>query len=157
MGHIHFRKMNHITKNGLVLGVPMKRFEVEDKCVSCLKGKKTKKSHKLKTQNSIAAPFELLHMDLFGPVSVRSIGKMYYCLVVTDDFSRFSWVFFLKTKDETSQILMEFFDRVENQHSTRVKKIRSDNGTEFKNQTMEAYCLSKGIKHQFSAPYEHNK
>ena len=94
MGHIHFRKMNYITKNGLVLGVPMKRFEMEDRCVPCLKGKQQKKPHKSKTQNSITAPFELLHMDLFGPVNVLSIEMMYFCLVVTDDFSIFSWVFF---------------------------------------------------------------
>jgi len=144
MGHINFRKMNYVIKHGLVLGVPEKRFEVEDKCVPCLKGKQTKKHHKSKTVNSIAASFELLHMDLFGPVNVRSIGRMYYCLVVTDDFSRFSWVFFLKTKDETSQILMEFFDRVENQYRTRIKKIRSDNGTEFKKPNNDSLLLKQG-------------
>jgi hypothetical protein len=154
MGHLHFRKMNYIVKNDLVLGVPKKKFELEDRCVPCLKGKQQKKPHKLKTQNSIAAPFELLHMDLFGPVNVRSRGGMYYCLVVTDDYSRFSWVFFLATKDETTEILINFFTEAENLYNTKIKRIRSDNGTEFKNSVMDVFCLSKGIQHQFSAPYE---
>ena len=111
------------------------------------------KPHKSKTENSISTTFELLHMDLFGPTNHKSIGGKWYCLVVTDDYSRFSWVFFLGSKDETPGILIEFFDLVENVYRTRVKQIRSDNGTKFKNSVLEVYCLSKGINHQYSAPY----
>ena len=136
-----------ITRNGLVEGVPLKSFVTEDKCVPCNMGKQHKKPHKSKVKNSIATPFELLHMDLFGPVNVKSIEGKYYCLVITDDYSRFSWVFFLGTEDETTNTLLEFFSQVENLFRTRVKKIRSDNGTEFKNSLMSVYCLSKGIEH----------
>ena len=93
-------------------------------------------------------------MDLFGPVNVKSIGDKYYCLVITDDYSRFSWVFFLGSNDETTSMLLDFFSQVENIFRTQVKRIRSDNGTEFKNSLMSLYCFSKGIEHQFSAPYE---
>ncbi|GJT89785.1 retrovirus-related pol polyprotein from transposon TNT 1-94 [Tanacetum coccineum] len=73
-----------------------------------------------------------------------------YCLVITDDFSRFTWVFFLKTKDETSEILMNFIKEIENQVDKNVKIIRSDNGTEFKNKVMDAFCREKCIKREYS-------
>ncbi|GJY50860.1 ribonuclease H-like domain-containing protein [Tanacetum coccineum] len=79
-----------------------------------------------------------------------SIMKKMYCLVVTDDFSRFSWVFFLATKDETSGILKAFITGIENQINHRVKIIRCDNGTEFKNKEMNQFCEMKGIKREFS-------
>ncbi|GJT93342.1 putative reverse transcriptase domain-containing protein [Tanacetum coccineum] len=92
----------------------------------------------------------MLHMDLFGPTSVRSINHKIYCLVVTDDYSRFSWVFFLATKDETSGILKTFITGIENQINHKVKIIRCDNGTEFKNNDMNQFCGMKGIKREFS-------
>ncbi|GKC69426.1 putative ribonuclease H-like domain-containing protein, partial [Tanacetum coccineum] len=73
-----------------------------------------------------------------------------YCLVVTDDFSRFSWVFFLATKDETSEILKTFITGIQNLIDLRVKVIRCDNRTEFKNRVMNQFCEIKGIKREFS-------
>ncbi|GKC27819.1 putative ribonuclease H-like domain-containing protein [Tanacetum coccineum] len=92
----------------------------------------------------------MLHMDLFGPTNVKSLMKKSYCLVVTDDFSRFSWVYFLATKDETSGILKTFITETENQLDHKVKVIRCDNGTEFKNSIMNQFCEMKGIKREFS-------
>ncbi|GJV29888.1 putative ribonuclease H-like domain-containing protein [Tanacetum coccineum] len=89
-------------------------------------------------------------MDLFGPVSIRSINKKTYCLVVTDDFSRFSWVFFLATKDENPEILKNFITGIKNQIDHKVKTIRCDNGTEFKNRIMNEFCEMKGIRREFS-------
>ncbi|GKD00036.1 putative ribonuclease H-like domain-containing protein, partial [Tanacetum coccineum] len=76
--------------------------------------------------------------------------KKMYCLVVTDDFSRFSWVLFLASKDETSEILKTFITGIENLIDLRVKVIRCDNGTEFKNRVMNQFCEMKGIKREFS-------
>ncbi|GKE28356.1 putative ribonuclease H-like domain-containing protein [Tanacetum coccineum] len=87
-------------------------------------------------------------MDLFGLVSIESINKKRYCLVMTDDFSRFSWVFFLATKDETSEILCNLIIGLENQLNHNVKIIRCDNGTEFKNHAMNEFCAKKGIKRE---------
>ncbi|GJY62749.1 putative ribonuclease H-like domain-containing protein [Tanacetum coccineum] len=92
----------------------------------------------------------MLHMDLFGPTSIRSISHKFYCLVITDAFSRFSWVFFLAKKDETVGILKEFIKLVENQLNKKVKVIRSDNGTEFKNRDLIEFCGSRGIKRDYS-------
>ncbi|GJW44430.1 putative ribonuclease H-like domain-containing protein [Tanacetum coccineum] len=76
--------------------------------------------------------------------------KKMYCLVVTDDYSRFTWVFFLATKDETSGILKSFITSIENLVDHKVKVIRCDNGTEFKNKEMNQFCEMKGILRQFS-------
>ncbi|GKF54242.1 putative ribonuclease H-like domain-containing protein, partial [Tanacetum coccineum] len=92
----------------------------------------------------------MLYLDLFGPTNVKSLMKKSYCLAVTDDFSRFSWVFFFATKDETSGILKTFIIEIENQLDHKVKVIRSDNGTEFKNSVMNQFCEMKGIKREFS-------
>nr|GEU50448.1 putative reverse transcriptase domain-containing protein [Tanacetum cinerariifolium] len=89
-------------------------------------------------------------MDLFGPTFVKSLNKKSYCLVVTDDYSRFSWVFFLATKDETSTILKTFITGIEIQTNHKVKIIRSDNETEFKNHDLNQFCGIKGIKREFS-------
>ncbi|GJX02333.1 putative ribonuclease H-like domain-containing protein [Tanacetum coccineum] len=92
----------------------------------------------------------MLHMDVFGLINVKSLMKKSYCLVVTDDFNRFSWVFFFATKDETSEILKTFIIEIENQLDHKVKVIRCDIGTEFKNSVMNQFCEMKGIKREFS-------
>ncbi|GJZ78052.1 putative ribonuclease H-like domain-containing protein [Tanacetum coccineum] len=131
MAHVNFKNMNKLAKHGLVNGLPSKLFTNEHNCVACNKGKQHKASYKAITAvSTISAPLQLLHMDLFGPTSIRSIDHKYYSLVVTDDFSRFTWVFFLGTKDETYGILKDFITFIENQLTTKVKAIRCDNGTE---------------------------
>ncbi|GJU58367.1 ribonuclease H-like domain-containing protein [Tanacetum coccineum] len=109
------------------------------------KGKQHRASCKSKTENSISLPLHLLHMDLFGPTFVKSLMKKMYCLVVTDDYSRFTWVFFLATKDETSGILKSFITGIENLVDHKVKVIRCDNGTEFKNREMNQFCEKKVV------------
>ncbi|KAJ9542155.1 LOW QUALITY PROTEIN: hypothetical protein OSB04_028661 [Centaurea solstitialis] len=149
MCHMHFKNMNKLVKGNLVRGLPTKEFSCDDHCVSCLKGKQHKSTHKSKEVNTISAPLQLLHMDLFGPTNVMSIGKKSYCLVIVDDYSRFTWVFFLRTKDETSGLIKPF---IENKTNLKVKVIRSDNGTKFKNVDLNSFCEAKGIERQYSAP-----
>nr|GEV08630.1 copia protein [Tanacetum cinerariifolium] len=112
--------------------------------------KQNKASCKTKPVSSVDLPLYRLHMDLFGPTFVKSLNKKRYCLVVTDDYSRFTWVFFLATKDETSLILKTFITGLENQLSLKVKVIRSDNKTEFKNSDLNQLCDMKGIKREYS-------
>jgi hypothetical protein len=92
-------------------------------------------------------------MDLFGPVAYISIGGNKYDLVIIDDYSRFIWVFFLQDKSETQEVLKKFLRRVQNEFDAKVKKIRSDNDTEFKNTQVEDFLDEGGIKHEFLAPY----
>jgi transposase InsO family protein len=98
-------------------------------------------------------PLELLHMDLFGHVAYFSIGESKYGLVIIDDVSCFTWVFFLQDKSETQGTLKRFLRRAQNEFELKVKKIRSDNGSEFKNLQVEEYLEEEDIKHEFSAPY----
>ncbi|GJR75422.1 putative ribonuclease H-like domain-containing protein [Tanacetum coccineum] len=150
LGHLNIKTMNKLVKGNLVRGLPSKLFENDQTCVACQKRKQHRASCKSKTENSISLPLHLLHMDLFGLTFVKSLMKKMYCLVVTDDFSRFTWVFFLATKDETSGILKSFITGIENLVDHKVKVIRCDNGTEFKNKEMNQFCEMKGILRQFS-------
>src|SRR5581483_9529917 len=152
MCHMNYKNMNLLVKNNLVRGLPQKEFSCDDLCVACQKGKQHRTSHKSKVINTVSSPLQLLHMDLFGPTNVMSIGKKSYCLVIVDDYSRFTWVFFLRTKDETSGLIKSCVIKVENQLNLKVKIIRSDNGTEFKNFDLNSFCDSKGIEKQYSAP-----
>ncbi|GJW46679.1 putative ribonuclease H-like domain-containing protein [Tanacetum coccineum] len=129
LGHINFKNINKLVKDNLVRGLPTKRFENDQTCVACLKGKQHRASCKSKVLNLITKPLFMLHMDLFGPTFVSSLMHKKYCLVVTDDYNRFTWVFFLTTKDETSEILKNFIKEIENLVDKKVKIIRSDNGT----------------------------
>ncbi|GJU92103.1 putative ribonuclease H-like domain-containing protein [Tanacetum coccineum] len=150
LGHINFKNINKLVKENLVRDLPLKRFENDQTCVAYLKGKQHIASCKTKAFNPITKPLFMLHMDLFGPTFVSSLMHKKYYLVVTDDYSRFSWVFFLKTKDETSEILKKFIKEVENLVDKKVKIIRSDNGTEFKNKVVDEFCREKVIKREYS-------
>ncbi|GJS77991.1 putative ribonuclease H-like domain-containing protein [Tanacetum coccineum] len=146
LGHLNFKTMNKLVRNNLVKGLPSKSFENIHTCVACLKGKQHKASCKTKLVNSITKPLHTLHMDLFGPTSVSSLNHKWYCLVVTDDFSRFTWTFFLKSKDETSSILRNFITEIENLKDLKVKIIKCDNGGEFRNREMDEFCSRKAMK-----------
>ena len=74
-------------------------------------------------------------------------------MVIVDDYSRYTWVYFLKKKSETQQTFNEFSNEVQCQHNEKILAIRSDNGTEFKNYTLDEFLSDEGIKHQYSAAY----
>ncbi|GKC64828.1 putative ribonuclease H-like domain-containing protein, partial [Tanacetum coccineum] len=151
MGHVNYKNMNKLVKANLVRGLPPKLFKNDHTCLACFKGKHHKATYKaITTVSSIFKPLQLLHMDLFGPTSIRSIDHKYFCLAITDDYSRFRWVFFLETKDETYPILKDYISHVENQLNKKVKAIRCDNGTEFKNAKLIELYREKGIKRDYS-------
>ncbi|KAK8942810.1 hypothetical protein KSP39_PZI009563 [Platanthera zijinensis] len=91
-------------------------------------------------------------MDLFGPIIVQSLGGKSYTLVVVDDFSRFTWVFFLRKKSDNFKCLIEFLKCIQIEFNTHIALIRSDHGTEFDSLLMQEFCQSEGIRHTFSAP-----
>nr|GEU40055.1 putative ribonuclease H-like domain-containing protein [Tanacetum cinerariifolium] len=150
LSHVNFKNLNKLVKGNLVRGLPYKIFENDHTCVACHKGKQHNASCKAKTVSSMNQPLQILHMDLFGPTSVMSINHKTYCLVITDGFSMFSWVYFVKSKDETTPILKDFIRQAENQFNYKVKTIRSDNKTEFKNNELIELCGLKWIKMEYS-------
>nr|GFB23202.1 putative ribonuclease H-like domain-containing protein [Tanacetum cinerariifolium] len=152
LGHINFKTMNKLLKGNLVRGLPTKVLKNDNTCVACKKGKQHRASYKTKPVSSVDQPLYRPCMDLFRHTFVKILNKKSYCLVVTDDYNRFTWVFFLAIKDETSPILKTFITGLENKLILKLKVIRSDNGTEFKNNDLNQSCRMKGIKREFSIP-----
>ncbi|KAI3740018.1 hypothetical protein L2E82_30435 [Cichorium intybus] len=150
LGHANPKNLNRLAKNDLLRGLPIKDFITFEKCVACAQGKHHRKPHKPKLVNTIDSHIQLVHMDLFGLVNVLSINKSSYCLVIIDDYSRFTWVFFLKNKSETEELVKRFIILIENQTNQKVKGIRCDNGTEFKNAVLDQLCADKGVQRQYS-------
>ena len=99
IAHIHMNHLNKLISKDLVIGLPKFKFEKDHICVACQKGKRIKHSFKLKNVVSTSKPLELLHMDLFGPLSTMSLGGNYYALVI-DYFSRYTWTPFLESKSD---------------------------------------------------------
>ncbi|KAL8088633.1 hypothetical protein AgCh_038420 [Apium graveolens] len=152
LSHLNFNNINELVKKNLVRGLPKSVFAPDGLCDSCQKAKQRKSSFKSKTESSILDPYHLLHVDLFGPVKVMSIAKKKYALVIVDEFTRYTWVYFLHTQSETASILIDHVKHLDKLVKDSVKILRSDNGTEFKNLIMEEFCKNHGIKQEFSAP-----
>ena len=152
LSHLNFKTLNELVKKDLVRGLPKLEFSKDGLCGACQLGKQKRSSFKSKILSSIVKPLQLLHMDLFGPVNIMSISKKKYCLVIVDDFSKFTWTFFLHSKDEAGKIIINHIKALNNNPDVKVGRIRSDNGTEFKNSVMKEFCEEEGIIHEFSAP-----
>ena len=153
LSHLNFKTMNELVKKELVRGIPQMEFTKDGLYDAFQKGKQIKASFRKKLDSIIEGPLQLLHMDLFGPVNILSISRKRYFLVIVDDFSKFSWTYFLKSKDEASEIIINHIRQVNNHPDFKVRRIRSDNGTEFKNSVMRAFCEKNGILHEFSAAW----
>jgi transposase InsO family protein len=147
------KNLHKLLKGEHILGLTNVHFEKDRVCSACQAGKHVGVHHPRKNIMTTDRPLELLHMDLFGPIAYISIGGSKYCLVIVDDYSRFTWVFFLQEKSQTQETLKGFLRRAQNEFGLRIKKIRSDNRTEFKNSQIEGFLEEEGIKHESSSPY----
>jgi transposase InsO family protein len=147
------RNLHKLLKGEHILGLTNVHFEKDRICSACQAGKQVGTHHPHKNIITTDMPLKLLHMDLFGPITYISIGKRKYCLVIVDDYSRFTWVFFLHEKSQTQGTLKGFLRRAQNEFGLRIKKIRSYNGTEVKHSQIEGFLEDEGIKHEFSSPY----
>ena len=126
-------------------------FSKDKLCSACEKGKQCKASFKSKQCFSVTSAFHLFHMYLLGPVYVSSLGGKKYTLVIVDDYSRYTWVFFLRSKSNSTEKLISFIKKMETLNGQLVRTIRSDHGTEFRNSVLETFCEDKGISQNFSA------
>jgi transposase InsO family protein len=147
------KNLHKLLKGEHILGLTNVHFEKDRVCSACQIGKQVGVHHPHKNIMTTDRPLELLHMDLFDPIAYISIGGSKYCLVIVDDYSRFTWVFFLLEKSQTQETLKGFLRRAQNVFGLRIKKIRSNNGTKFKNSQIESFLVEEGIKHEFSSPY----
>jgi transposase InsO family protein len=121
-------------------------------CAPCHHGKMITTSHSLVNTVMTELPGQLLHMDTVGPSRVRSMGDKWYVLIIVDDYSRYSWFFFLESKDEMFEHFRSLALRLNNEHPNCLKVIHSDNGTKFRNASFDQFCLKHSVDQQFSAP-----
>jgi transposase InsO family protein len=140
-------------KNELVRGLKDVKFEKDKLYSACQAGKQVANTHPTKAYMSTTRVLELLHMDLFRPITYKSLGGNLYCLMIVDDYFRYTWVFFLHDKTKVAACFKKFAKRAQNEFEIKLKKIRSDNGKEFDNTNIEAYYDEVGIKHEVSATY----
>nr|GEZ37589.1 hypothetical protein [Tanacetum cinerariifolium] len=114
LSHLNFGAINHLARQGLVRGLPKLKFKKDHLCLACVMGKSTRKTHKPKSEDTNQEKLYLLHMDLCGPMRVESVNGKKYILVIVDDYSRFTWVKFLRSKDETSDFIIMFLKMIQN-------------------------------------------
>ncbi|GJY83258.1 retrovirus-related pol polyprotein from transposon TNT 1-94 [Tanacetum coccineum] len=131
LSHLNFRAINHLARHGLLRGLPKLKFEKDHMCSACAMGKSKKKSHKPKSEDTNQEKLYLLHMDLCGPMRVASVnGK--------------------KSKDEAPYFIIKFLKMIQLRLKAPVRRIRTDNGTEFVNQTLREYYKKVDISHETS-------
>jgi transposase InsO family protein len=153
LGHLSFDLLCQLSGLGLLRGLPLLKFESDLVCAPCRYGKMIAASHSLVNTIMTEHPGQLLHIDTIGPSRVHSKGGKWYVLVIVDDYSHYSWVFFLVSKDEVFEHFQSLALRLNNEHLNYLKAIHSDNETEFKNAYFVEFCLEHGIDQQFFAPH----
>ncbi|GJV67958.1 retrovirus-related pol polyprotein from transposon TNT 1-94 [Tanacetum coccineum] len=113
LSHLNFGAINHLARHGLVRGLPKLKFEKDHLCSACALGKSSKKPHKPKSEDTNQEKLYLLHMDLCGPMRVASVNGKKYILVIVDDYSRFTWVKCLRSKDEAPAFIINFLKMIQ--------------------------------------------
>nr|GEX28754.1 retrovirus-related Pol polyprotein from transposon TNT 1-94 [Tanacetum cinerariifolium] len=140
LSHLNFDTINLLSKNNIVIGLPKLKFVKDHLCSSCKLGKAERKTFQTKSTPSSKRQLQLLHMDLCGPMRVESINGKKYVLVIVDDYSRYTWTHFLRSKDETPEVLIDFLRLVCSkgiEHQTYVARIPEQNGViERRNHTL---------------------
>ncbi|GKE38533.1 retrovirus-related pol polyprotein from transposon TNT 1-94, partial [Tanacetum coccineum] len=136
LSHLNFSTINELAKQGLVRGLPKLKYEKYHLCSVCSLGKSKKHIYKPKSEDSKQEKLYMLHMDLCGPMRIESINGKKYILVIIDDYSRFTWVKYLRSKDETPKFVIKFMKMIQVRLNDTVRNIRTDNGTKFVNQTL---------------------
>nr|GEU89454.1 retrovirus-related Pol polyprotein from transposon TNT 1-94 [Tanacetum cinerariifolium] len=134
LSYLNFDTINDLATNDLVAGLPKFKYHKEHLCPSCEQGKSKRASHPPKPVPNSRQRLHLLHMDLCGPMRIANINGKRYVLVIVDDYSRYTWVHFLRSKDEAPKVIIKFLKRITVLLQSHVIIIRIDNGTEFKNQ-----------------------
>nr|GEZ52997.1 retrovirus-related Pol polyprotein from transposon TNT 1-94 [Tanacetum cinerariifolium] len=150
LSYLNFDYINLLSKKDIVIGLPKLKYVNDQLCSSCELSKAKRSSFKSKAIPSSKGRLNLLHMDLCGPMWVASINGKKYILVIVDDYSRYTWTLFLRSKDETPEVLKDFLTMIQRNLQAPVITVRTDKDTEFLNKTLNAFFKEKGIEHQTS-------
>lgn len=152
MGHVNFGVLETMAQRKMVEGLPCISHPTQV-CEGCLFAKQTRKSFPSETSWRASKPLEMIHADLCGPISPETIGGNKYFLLIVDDFTRFMWIFLMKTKDETFDLFKKFKIQVEKGKPNKIQILRTDRGGEFNSYQFTEFCRAQGIKRQLTAPY----
>ncbi|GJS44312.1 retrovirus-related pol polyprotein from transposon TNT 1-94 [Tanacetum coccineum] len=150
LSHLNFDTLKKLAKDGLTRGIPRLKFQNDHLCSACALGKSKKSSHQPKAEDTNQEKLYLLHMDLYSPMRVACINGKRYILVIVDGYSRFTWVRFLRTKDEAPEAIIKCIKKIQVRLNATVCNVRTNNGTEFINQTLREFFENVGILHQTS-------
>ncbi|KAK2401665.1 putative mitochondrial protein [Trifolium repens] len=152
MGHLNLKGMKKVISLEAIRGIPKLRIVEGKVCGECQIGKQVRMSHPMLEHQTTSKVLELLHMDLMGPMQVESLGGKRYVLVVVDDFSRYTWVNFIREKSDAFDVFKELCIQIQREKGSNVVRIRSDHGREFENSKFDDFCAAEGIKHEYSSP-----
>ncbi|GJY67853.1 retrovirus-related pol polyprotein from transposon TNT 1-94 [Tanacetum coccineum] len=154
LSHLNFDYINLLSNKDVMIGLPKLKY-VKDQLwtfSSCEVSKAKRSSIKTKAVPSSKGQLNLLHMDLCGPMRVASINGKKYILVIIDDYSRYTWTLFLRSKNETPEVLKDFLMMIQRNLQALVISVRTNRGTDFLNKTLNVFFKEQVIKHQTSTP-----
>jgi hypothetical protein len=150
LAHVNYKALPYICK--AVTGLPELKGDHEGVCNGCAQGKNIKNPFP-KRDNKAEGVLELIHSDVCGPMPSSSISGYVYYVSFIDDYSRKTWIYFLKSKDEVFNKFKEFKALIENLSERKIKILRSDNGGEYTSKEFVNFCKDVGIKREFTTPY----
>ncbi|GKA29879.1 retrovirus-related pol polyprotein from transposon TNT 1-94 [Tanacetum coccineum] len=148
--NLHILSIRDTMAHGLVQDLPKLKFEKDHLCSTYAMGKSKKKLHKHKSEDTNQEKLYLLHMDLCGLMHVASVNGKKYILIIVDDYSQFTWVKCLRSKDEAPYFIIKFLKMIQVRLKIPVHRIRTVKGSEFINQTLHEYYEKVGISHETS-------
>ena len=151
-GHLHHGGLKELAKKNMVHGLPNMDYEGKI-CEECVLSKHVRTSFPKKVEYWAKQPLELIHTDICGPITPESFSGKRYFITFINDFSRKTWVYFLKEKSEAFEVFKKFKVMVERATDRQIKVVRSDRGGEYTSTTFMKYCEEQGIRRFLTAPY----
>ena len=150
--HANKQSLQKIANDSLVNGLDVKFNDNFDFCEPCVQGKNHRLTFPKKSATKTNDILELIHSDVCGKVSTPSLGGKNYFVTFIDDFSRYVWVYVIRTKDEVFSKFVEFKQMIEKQTGKCIKTLRSDNGGEYTSNEFDQFLKSEGIRHELTVP-----
>jgi len=156
LGHSHIENLRKMQKKGLVRSDSFLKADFtgeQDLCIGCMQGKFSRTSFPGISESRTTTILELVHTDLCGPMDISSLGGSRFFLTFIDDYSRYTYVYFLLFKSDVTAKTKQYISEVERRTGYKVKTLRSDNGSEYQSSELQSFLSEKGIRHEKSAPY----